>query len=73
MTEYVERPAKALLFFLKGLSQMSHKFTELGLSKGRGWFLNFLGGSDDFIMQKVYLLRLMSVSVLMSRPSLKGQ
>jgi hypothetical protein len=50
---------------------MSQKFTEPGLSKGRGWFLNFFGGSDDFIMQKVYLLRLMSVSVLMSRPLLR--
>jgi hypothetical protein len=27
------------------------KFTELGLTKGRGWFLNFLEGSNDFKMQ----------------------
>ncbi len=31
------------------------KCTELGLTKGRGWFLKFLGGSVDFVMQKVYL------------------
>ncbi len=31
--------------------------------KGRGWFLNFFKGFDDFIMQKVYLLRLMPVCV----------
>jgi hypothetical protein len=35
---------------LKGLSheidfQNFDKFTELGLTKGRGWFLNFLGAS----------------------------
>ncbi len=39
------------------------KFTELGLTKGRGWFLNFLGGSNDFKTQKVYLLRLMPFCV----------
>jgi hypothetical protein len=36
---------------LKGLSHeidfknLDKKFTELGLTKGRGWFLNFLGAS----------------------------
>jgi hypothetical protein len=50
---------------LKGLSHeidfknFDQKFTELGLTKGRGWFLNFLGGSNEFKTQKVYLLRLM--------------
>ena len=39
------------------------KFTELGLTKGRGWFLNFLEGSNDFKMLKVYFLRLMPVCV----------
>ncbi len=39
------------------------QFTELGLSKRRGWFLTFLGVSDDFIMQTVYLFRLMPVWV----------
>ncbi len=39
------------------------KFTELGLTKGRGWFLNFLGGSNYFKTQKVYLLRLMPFCV----------
>jgi hypothetical protein len=54
---------------LKGLSHeidfknFDQKFTELGLNKGRGWFLNFLGGSNDFKMQKVYLLRLMPFCV----------
>ncbi len=26
------------------------QFTELGLTKGRGWFLNFFRGLNDFIM-----------------------
>ncbi len=39
--------------------KLKKKFTELGLTQGRGWFLKFLGSSDDFIMQKVYVLRLM--------------
>jgi hypothetical protein len=49
---------------LKGLSHeidfknVDKKFTELGLTKGFGWFLNFFRGSNDFKMQKVYLLRL---------------
>ncbi len=33
------------------------KFKELGLTKGRDWFWNFFRGSNDFIVQKVYLLR----------------
>ncbi len=39
------------------------KFTEPGLTKGRSWFLNFFRGSNDFIIQKVHLLRLMPVCV----------
>jgi hypothetical protein len=39
------------------------KCTELGLTKGCGWFLKYFGGSDDFIMQKVYLLRVMPVCI----------
>jgi hypothetical protein len=35
----------------------------LALTKGHGWFLKFLGGSDNFIMQKVYLLRLLPVCI----------
>ncbi len=37
------------MYYLKGLSQekdlekFEKKFTELGLTKGRCWFLNFLG------------------------------
>jgi hypothetical protein len=42
-----------------GFKKCVQKRTELDLTKGRGWFLNFLGGSDDFIVQKVYFLRLM--------------
>jgi hypothetical protein len=45
------------------LRKVWQKFAELGLSTGRGWFLNFVGGSDDFLMQKVYLLRLMQLWV----------
>ncbi len=37
--------------------------TTVGLSKWRGWFFNFLGSSNDFIMQTVYLLRLIPVCV----------
>jgi hypothetical protein len=53
---------------LKGLSrEIDFKnlttFTELGLTEGRCWFLKIFGGLDDFIMQKVYLLRLMPVYV----------
>jgi hypothetical protein len=49
---------------LQGLSHeidyknFEHKFTELGLSKGCGWYSNFLGDP-----QKVCLLRLMPVLV----------
>ncbi len=32
-------------------------FSELGLTKGRSWFLNFLGAPMILIMEKVYLLR----------------
>ncbi len=39
------------------------KFTELDLTKGHGWFSNFLEGSNDFKMLKVYFLRLMPVCV----------
>ncbi len=39
------------------------KFTEPSLTKGRGWFLNFFRGFNDFIIQKVYLLWLMPVCV----------
>ncbi len=38
---------------------VGQKFTKLGLTKGRGWFLNFLGAPMILKMQKVYLLRLM--------------
>jgi hypothetical protein len=47
---------------LRELKRLSHEIDfknfdqnlqELGLTKGCGWFLKFLGGSDDFIMQKV--------------------
>ncbi len=54
---------------LQGLSHeidfknFDKKFTELVLTKGGGWFLNFFRGSNDFIMQKVYFLRLMPVCV----------
>ncbi len=43
--------------------KFSQKFTEPGLTKGRTWFLNFFRGSNDFIIQNVYLLRLMPVCV----------
>jgi hypothetical protein len=39
---------------MRCISQILTKNTELGLTKGRGWFLKFLRGSDDFIMQKVH-------------------
>ncbi len=39
------------------------KVTQLGLTKSRGWFFNFFGSSNDFTVQKVYLLRLMPVWV----------
>ncbi len=37
------------------------KFTELGLTNGRGCCFIFFRSSDDFIMKNVYLLRLMPV------------
>ncbi len=41
-----------------------HIWVVLGLNTGRGNFLNFfVCGSNDFLMQKVYLLRLMWVYV----------
>ncbi len=46
---------------LKGLSHeidfknFDKQFTELGLTKGRGWFLNFFMGSNDFIIQKKFI------------------
>ncbi len=36
-----------------GFQKFWQKFFELCLTKGRGWFLKLLGGSDDFIMPKV--------------------
>ncbi len=57
--------APAIKAVLKGLSHeidfknFDKNLTELGLTKGHGWFLKFLGTPDYFIMQKVYLLRLM--------------
>jgi hypothetical protein len=45
------------------ISKILKKITELGLTKGRSWFLKFLGGSDDFKMQKVIFLQLMPVCV----------
>jgi hypothetical protein len=46
--------------FLKGLSHeidfnFNNKKTELGLTKGRGWFLNFKGSPMIFKMQKRYI------------------
>ncbi len=38
-------------------------FSELGLTKERNLVFKILRGSDDFIRQKVYLLRLMPVCV----------
>jgi hypothetical protein len=43
--------------FLKGLSheidiKKTDKFTELGLSNGRGWFFKCFRGSNDFKMQR---------------------
>jgi hypothetical protein len=55
--------------FLKGLShEIDFKnidkmySTELGITKGCGWFLNFSGASM-ILAQKVYFLRLMPVYV----------
>jgi hypothetical protein len=39
------------------------KNSELDLTKGRGWFLNYLGAPMIFLIQKVYLLRLMPVCI----------
>ena len=54
---------KISILELKGFKNFDKNLQNLGLTKGRGLFLKFLGGSDDFIMQKVYLLRLMPVCV----------
>ncbi len=35
------------VFFIKYFDK---KFEELGLNKGRGWFLNYPGVSSDFLM-----------------------
>ncbi len=48
MTEFVERPVMPGRSFKGAVSwdrfqKFRQKFTELGLSKGRGWVLNFLG------------------------------
>ena len=50
--------SRAFFSFQKNLTQ----FTELDLTKGTAGF-QFFRGSVDFIMQKVYLLRFMPVSV----------
>jgi hypothetical protein len=38
---------------MKYISKILTKFTELGLTKGLFWFSKFLGGSEDFIIQKI--------------------
>ena len=56
MARLVRPTTGIVLGYLKGPSHeiYRHKFTEQGLSKGRGWFLNFLRGSDDFIIPTVH-------------------
>jgi hypothetical protein len=62
-------PRHPKLSYAAHVKELSHeiklkKFTELGLSKGRGWLLNFLRGSDDFLVQNVYLFIAVKASLL---------
>ncbi len=52
-TEIRKRKIKGTVLWDK-FQILCHFFTEIGLTKGRGWFLNFCWGSNDFIVQKVY-------------------
>jgi hypothetical protein len=62
-------PISVCLSVLKGLSHeidfknFDRHLQKIGLSKGRGFFKFFRGSLDDFIRQKVNLLRLMPVWV----------
>ncbi len=59
---------KVKLACLKGLAheidiKNFDKSFQNSLRKGRGCFLNLLDAPNDFIMRKIYLLRLMPVSL----------
>jgi hypothetical protein len=54
LVQLLESFPEGVVQFLVNLKGLSHEidfkinfFTELGLTKGRGWFLKFLGCSDD--------------------------